>query len=232
MPVNRLTRLVLVLAVGVGAAAGCGDPPGEAARDDGAAAADTPAAERAASRAETLSIEGMPEPLSLRLFEAPDDFPVPFAAYVPDDMDPRADPSERTAHFTAEFGGARNDDAFVHLYVFQEGTPLREAVGAARGYSAGRSGIPVSRGMDPLTDDGPPPELSWAIESFRFRYQHGDQWYLGSVGVGRENQRHFMIVRHYPAEFADGFAPRADLILETWRWADGSPLRHQDATER
>lgn len=225
MPVSRLAPLSLALSVAVGAVAGCADPRSESAEGDESAPAGAPAAERAASRTETLSIEGMPEPLSLRLFQAPDDFPLPFAAYVPEDMDPRVDASERTAHFTAEFGGVRNEDAFVHLYVFAEGIPLREAVAAARGYSAGRRGIPVSRGIEAMTDDNPPPDMDWALESFRFHYQGDGPWFAGAVGVGRHDQRHYMIVRHYPVEFADGFGPRAALILETWRWADGSRLR-------
>lgn len=223
------TTLLLLL----GAVAACGERADETAgaEDSSPARIDTETGHepgtRTETRTDTISIEGMSEPLSLRLFRARDDFPLPFGAYVPEDIDPRADPAEATVHFTAEFGGVRNEDAFVHLFVFPAGTDLHEAVAVARGYTAGRTGIPVSRGID-VTEDRPPPDLGWAVESFRFRYQHDGEWYLGTVGVGQRDERHYMIVRHYPAEHADGFAPRADLILETWRWDDGSPLREAD----
>lgn len=230
---SRFTPLLLVLWLSV--TAGCGEPPGEGARpnsDEEASPSDTAATGRSTTRTDTLSIEGMREPVVLRLFRTPEDFPLPFAAYVPEDMDPRADPSGGTAHSTAEFGGARNEDAFVHLYVFPDGTPLPEAVATARGYTAGRRGIPVSGGIGSDSDDKPPPHPDWALESFPFHYQSDGPWYAGAVGVGRHGQRHFMIVRHYPVEYADGFGPRADLILETWRWADGSRLREREGSGR
>lgn len=227
--------LAIAMTVALGVTAACGEVAREPARANGegrASAMDTSATERPITRTDTVSLEGMREPMALRLFRTPENFPLPFTAYVPEDMDPRADASDGTAHFTAEFGGVRNEDAFVHLFVFPEGTPLPEAVATARGYTAGRSGIPVSRGVEPVTDDNPPPDLDWALESFRFHYQGAGPWYAGAVAVGRHDQRHFMIVRHYPVEYADGFGPRAGLVLETWRWAGGSPLRAAQGSER
>lgn len=166
----------------------------------------------------------MPEPITLDLYQAPDDYPLRFSTYVPEDMDAETDASERTAHFTAEFGGIRNDDAFVHLYVFPPDTPAQEAIALARGYKTGR-GIPVSEGIEIIADELRPPELRDALEAFRFRYQgEGGLWFSGMVGVARHQDRHYMLVQHYPVEYGDGFGPRADLIFESWEWADGSPL--------
>lgn len=204
----------------------CGEPAEETRAPHAEGEGPTPAAaapERPDARTDTIRVEGMPEPISLRLYRAPDDFPLPFTAYVPDDMAPSAGDDESTAHFTAELGGVRNDDAFLHLYVFPEATEPQHAIAAAKAYKAGR-GIPVSRGIELISDELRPPHLEWAIEAHRFRYQAGGEWFGGTVGVGRHQDRYFLLMRHYPVEYGDGFAPRADLITGTWRWADGSGL--------
>lgn len=222
MPLSRFPVAILLLLLS--AASGCSDRGGQPeTRTE--TQPETRTETQPETRTETIAIEGMQEPIALRLFRPPDDFPLDFTAYVPEDMEPQAGPGDRAVRIAAEFGGVRNERAHVHVYVYPEGTPFQEAVALARGYTAGRSGIPVGHGIEPVTDESPPPEQAWAAESFRFRYQDDGDWYTGTLGVGRESGRHVMIVRHYPIEYADGFGPRADLIIETWRWADGSRLR-------
>ena len=41
-----------------------------------------------------------------------------------------------------------------------------------------------------------------------------------SVALGRHGERWFMLTLHYPLEFSDGFVPRAQRIVDDWRWAD------------
>ena len=245
VPVNRLptrdsepprprtgpTVRTALLAFGFAAAA-CGGTGGDAANeevatedsatqhaDENGSAADV----RPATRSDTIRIEGMAEPIALRLFTAPDDFPLPFTAYAPEEMAAERS-GESTVDFIAEFGGVRNEDAFVHLYIFPEGTDRQAALAAAKAYKTGR-GIPISQGLEIIADATRPPHLRWAEEAYRFRYQSVDGWYAGTLGVGQKGERYFMILRHRPAEYGDGFAPRADLITETWRWGDGTPLQ-------
>lgn len=164
----------------------------------------------------------MAEPLRLRLFRSPDGFPLAFTAYVPEAMEPSAD--EASVHFRAAFTGAPDPDAFVHLFVFSPGTDRQTALAYAKGYKTGR-GLPVSQGLEPVAAEDPPHGTGWALNAYRFRYQSGGEWFAGTLGVGRHGDRYFLLVRHRPVEYGDGFAPRADLILETWRWADGTALR-------
>lgn len=229
MPTDRtkpiLFALITSLAVVVaGCDASMDDDPadGPGAAEDPGAAFDPP--DRPELLTDTLDIEGMPEPVELRLFEAPDGFPLPFSTYHTTDMAASADADEGTAHFVAEFGGVRNEDAFVHVYVFPPETPWQEAVATARGYEAGR-GIPAGRNVEPIAEGLDEPSLEWAIESYRYRYQSGGQWYGGTVGVGMREARPFLILRHWPVEYVEGFNPRADFVTETWRWFDGTPLR-------
>lgn len=225
-PLRSLTPGLVVLGgVLLLGLSGCGESSADRSRDvaENGAASDGPASARADSRTDTLRIEGVPEPITLRLFRADDDFPLPFTTYVPEEMAASTDESEGTAHFTAEFGGVRNEDAFIHLYVFPPDTHLEEAVALAKGYKTGR-GIPVSRGIELIADELMPPHMDWAVQGFRFRYEGEDGVYAGTIGVGRHQDRHFMLLRHYPAEYGEGFEPRADLITDTWNWADGTGL--------
>ena len=207
-----------------GSAITTGDPlPGRAG-----AATEPPGGDRPATRTDTLMLEGMPEPMALRLFRTPSDFPLPFSAYVPGDMEPEAmasgEESGRAIRFVAEFGGVRNDGAFIHLFVYPEGTDAQRALAMARAYEAA-SGIPVSQGLEPLGESEAGRRMPWADQAFVIRYQAGGTWYLGSIGVGSREGRLFHVLTHYPAEYADGFAPRSAMILETWMWADGTRLQ-------
>ncbi len=209
---------------GLSGCAGPGeDAEAQGRSEEAAAAARGDGGIRPATSTDTLEIEGMREPIELRLFEAGDDFPLPFTAYIPQDM--RAEVhGDGTLKIVAEFGGVRNENAFIHFYTFPEGTPWQEALATAKGFKAAQ-GIPVSRGLEPLQDDLPPPEgLAWAEEAYRYVYETGGQAFGGTLGVARREGRAFMIVTHRPVEYAEGFGPRAHIVMESWRWADGSAL--------
>ena len=231
MPRRTTTRSATapILALALVTAAGCGggsddadpDTPPAPAPDSTALEGPPSGAARPDSRTDTISIEGMAEPIELRLFRSPVDFPLPFTAYVPTAMRPEVE--EAGARFVAAFGGTVNTDAFVHLFVFPPGTDRQGAVDAARAYKTG-PGVPVSQGLEPMAGETRTPPMDWAIEAYRFEYQSGGDWYGGTIGVGRHGDRFFQIIRHYPLEYVDGFPPRAGLILETWLWAAGSPL--------
>lgn len=209
--------VVLLLAV-----AACGG----AAENEGAGAA-SGAGERPATRTDTLVLEGLAEPIALRLFRTPDDFPLPFSAYVPEDMAatiPDVEGEGAALRFEARFGGVPNERAFVHVFVYPPGTDPQTALATVRAFQAA-DGIPVGRGLAPLGDAEAARDMAWAEHAYTLRIQGDDEWYLGSIGIGANEGRLFHVLSHYPAEYGDGFVPRADLILETWRWADGGPLQ-------
>lgn len=219
------------LTIGLIAILACGD----GGRDPGRGAEDADprepsigvdVADRPEERMDTLLIEGMAEPILLRLFVTDDDFPLPFSAYVPADMATDAERTDSTGavHIRAEFGGVRNPDAYLHLFVHPPGTGRQEALAAAQGYVAGR-GVPVSHGIDDPGAMSGAARMPWAVRAWTFRYETGGETFVGSVGVGERRGRFYQLVRHYPAEYGDGFGPRAALVESTWRWSDGTALR-------
>lgn len=237
MPTTRRPSLTslpgLILVALVPAASGCGGDGAGAGRggdrSDGSASAaiasDTVSARRSAERQGTVRIEGMAIPL--RLFHTGDDFPLPFSAYVPSDVaagtSGRAEYGGASVHFYANSAGQRNEEAFLHLFVFPPGTIRAEALAAARSYATG-AGAPVIRGTERLLEHERAIATPWAIRAYRFRYRRGAGWFVGFIGTGEHGGRFYRLVEHYPAEHGDGFTPRAAVILSTWRWADGAPL--------
>lgn len=211
-------------------AVGCagGDPGGDT---DGGAASGQAESRRPAAITDTLMIEGSPHPLALRLFRTDDDFPLPFSAYVPEDMTRASEDDDEdgaSVRFVAEFGGVRNERALIHLFVHPEGTDPQQALAVVRAYEAA-AGVPVSRGIEPLGESETLRRTPWAEHAYVFRYQADGTWYVGTIGLGSHAGRLYHLVAHYPAEYGDGFGPRAAILLDTWRWDDGAPLQSGSA---
>lgn len=68
--------------------------------------------------------------------------------------------------------------------------------------------------------------FAWAVRQWRrARRDPRGGPILGFAGLGRHDNRWFHTLACYPGEDPDGLGPRAELILEHWRWDDGAPLR-------
>lgn len=46
--------------------------------------------------------------------------------------------------------------------------------------------------------------------------------YVVNVDLRLHNNRYYYIGRYYPAEYGDGFGPRAKTILDEWQWLDAT----------
>jgi hypothetical protein len=221
-----------------GALAACGEPePGTSPPDptpaDGAPTA-TPAPERAAAIERTLSIEGMDEPMRFRLVRAPDAFPIPFSTYVPADMDASFDAtgSGHAAHFSARFGGVRNDRARLTVHAYPAGTSLDRARTELAAYLSGLvpDDTPLARGAgyERGTPIEPASRYRWAQDETRYRMPGdgpGSSAVIGRAGVGEHDGRVFYFLIEYPEEFGDGMGPRVAAIIDEWRWgSNGAPL--------
>ena len=171
-------------------------------------------APEAARKEATLSIEGTEEPITLVRFTSPPRFPLPFYTYYPEDMVAAEVFAEDggNVRFTANFGGVLTDDALLEFYVFGELMDEDQARIRTQEVAGGRT-PPLQRTAYP-----------WAIETYRLAGQER----MGTISLGRHGDRFFYLMRTYPPEFADGFAPRAALILEEWRWKDtNTPLAQE-----
>jgi hypothetical protein len=219
-PVTGLLVAALVaLVTGCGDGAAGGRTPGDEVPE--AAAGDSPVApvaepiERAAERRIAIEIEGMREELRFLLYRSPAGFPLPFSTYIPADMIAEAvSAGEADAiRFIAAFGGVRNEGAAVHLIVHRAGAGEAEAVSVLRALAAGLG--------TELTEASAEESFDWSVRDFRSVALPGRPDAVeGTMAVGRRGDRYFSLVIHHPAEYGDGFGPRARQILREWRWED------------
>lgn len=199
--------------------AACADQPApDAGRDAAPAPVDTtapPAEARPSTKTDTLYLEGMPEPITLRLFDEP---AVPFTTYIPQgDFIPRIVSSAEGdgVRLEANFGGVHNPDAYVHFFFPAEGAGL-DSLAALRRFVA--ETMARDNGWAPR--DGAPPGCEWAAESSRFVRTSAGTTYLGHVCFAEHGGAPFFVAVQYPQEYAEGFVPRANLLLEALRWRD------------
>lgn len=212
---------------GTGAATDTTTPPAgttsPTGANTGAVPAETATASRPSSRPpaekrEQIEIEGMREEIVLRLVEPPRGFQPYFYTYAPQDMTSEQVSSDEGTgwRFNARFGGVENPEAFVLVFFYPETTTAESARSTIDG---------VLRGRTRATEAPGSRRYPWAEQEYLYRgTTRGGQPLVGSVALGRHAGRFFHVVVEYPAEFGDGFGPRAHRILSEWRWADGSAL--------
>ncbi|MBX6362600.1 MAG: hypothetical protein IRZ00_01920 [Gemmatimonadetes bacterium] len=163
----------------------------------------------------TIPMEGFEEPFTLRLYKAPDDYPLAFSTYVPPDMLVEGGDDGSIA-FVANFAGKRNPDAALRLFPDSLESDVA-AANLAREYARAH-GLRARR-------PGAPHRFTWSIAEYDFAEPRPDaEPIVGTVAVAGHDGRYFRIVLSYPEDYAEGFTPRAVRILEEWRWADGAPL--------
>jgi hypothetical protein len=65
--------------------------------------------------------------------------------------------------------------------------------------------------MEERTKDVP---YSWAKEKIIYKQPGSEDNLLVQLYIGEANGKVFYVITHYPAEYGDGFAPRANFILD------------------
>jgi hypothetical protein len=168
------------------------------------------ASQRPATRTAEIEIEGTPEPVALRLYTPPAGFPLRFTTYLPEEMEAETASSGEgdAVRFVARFGGRLEPRALVSLFVHPEGTDETAARQHADALAsgAGRSGA------------GREQRHAWSIHERQYR---GPGDVVGQVAVGRQGGRYYSISVEYPPEYGDGFAPRAQLVIDEIEWGEG-----------
>lgn len=157
-----------------------------------------------------MQIEGMAETLTVSLLEPPDPFPLDFSTYVPDDMQVETVCSGEgdALRITAAFGGQPNEQALFTIFAFPERVDVEEALKVAEQTAQTLGGTSVEDRR-----------YAWTIAEYQLQGERS-----GFLALGEHGGSPFYLLATYPPEFGDGMAPRIELILREWRWADGQPL--------
>ncbi|MEM0964076.1 MAG: hypothetical protein AAGK21_16225 [Bacteroidota bacterium] len=151
-----------------------------------------------------IVVEGFDDEIDVRLFETIA-FPIDFSTYVPADWRTHtvATPGGQAVQFEVTV------DALMDVFVPTDPSELDGFMEAQAQVQGQTRTIPAS-------------ELpSWAREGYTFIT---DDNVIGAAYVGEYAGTPFVLGERFPAEFGDGFAPRAQLIRDQWRWSDGTPL--------
>jgi len=188
--------------------------PAAAASAVSAAASASPAA-RPPTLPATLRLEGVDEPVLLRRVDGALG-PLRYGTYAVPDLRP-VQPRAGAVRFVARFGGVPQPLAFLELALLPPGLDAAQA----EALLARQAPAP----LQPLADDDPT-RWPWALAQGRYAYRaRSGAQVLGSQALLRRGDRFVRVTLQHPAEYADGFPPRAALVLAHWRWAsDGAGL--------
>jgi hypothetical protein len=163
-----------------------------------------------------------PDSLVVHPYRSPPAFPLAFHTAVPGGFRAEVDLEGPGAavRFAWTVQGERRDSAFVYVRVMDEATTegaAREIVRTA----AERLRLPGDRSeLQPRQAHG------WAVVEYPIA--SAGTWgerVQGWVALGLREGRWFYVIVQAPVDAWPRFAPRAELILEEWRWAgaDGGP---------
>ena len=169
-----------------------------------------PNTQQSRTKTDVISVEGEETEISLKLYDAASEV---FTTYFPEnDFVAEAGGSgEGTgARFYFSAGGAKNEAVYVTMFFPAQATSLQQIkklVTQQSGLLQGNQWQVVNQ-----TEEVP---YSWAKEKITFYEQRtASEPIGGEVYIGESDGKAFYVITHYPAEYAEGFSPRADLILK------------------
>jgi hypothetical protein len=163
---------------------------------------------------DTILIEGTRQPVKLMPYSEPN---YGIKTFIPErDFLPETSASGEgmAVKFIANFGGRKNENAYVNVF-FPAGNPgldqLRDMTIGPRGLLA------MNKWRLMKSFKKPDVPYGWAQEYYTFQHKDGSNYSSGSVLIGESKGRTVQVAIHYPAEYADGFMPRANILLKNLR---------------
>ncbi|HEY9670315.1 MAG TPA: hypothetical protein V6D11_02645 [Waterburya sp.] len=171
-------------------------------------AQNTTNSEKPSTKTDTISIEGEKTQVTLKLYDRANGV---FTTYYPEKdfiAQSRTLGEGTGTQFIYNVDGRQNQNVFVALFFPTKATTLEQLkqVAQQRGLIQPDQWKVVTR-----TTEVP---YSWAKEKIVYQKRGSAQNLGGEVYVGEANGKAFYVVTHYPAEYGDGFGPRANLILK------------------
>jgi hypothetical protein len=146
-----------------------------------------------------ILIEGTEEQMVLYLHKAK---PLGFYTYVPRDMVARSDAKTFTVH--SRFQGKVNHNVKIQLIKMNHSSVGQAAEELKRKLKA--DGFSLST----------PPNRRFGFA--KQEYWIGKSGLVGRAAVFEYNDQPYAIYYHYPPEYADGFEPRLEIILDELVW--------------
>lgn len=164
---------------------------------------------RSVRKTVTISVEGEKTQIPVKLYQ----YPSPkFSTYFPEKdfiVDSSASGEGAGIRFYANFGGKKNENAYIHFFFPANANNLAQV--RTRVY--GKRGLLASNNWQSINKTSKVP-YSWVTEKISFKQRKNNQNIIGNVYIGQYQGKAFYVITHYPAEYGDGFAPRENIILQ------------------
>lgn len=157
----------------------------------------------------TIQVEGTTVDLSLNRVEDPQ---LPFTTYVPASdfvTDIITGSKTPSVAFYSNLGGQVNEAAQVRIVMMERSKKLADLQEAI----LGKEGLLAQQKWQ-IADRTEVVTYPWAVEQIRFRSTIANQSTVGQIFLGEHEGQPFYVVIRYPIEYAEGFEPRAMVILD------------------
>jgi hypothetical protein len=161
------------------------------------------------TKTDTISIEGEKSEVTLKLY---DELSQIFTTYFPKDdfvAESASSGADTGSIFYYNVDGNKNKDVYVSISfpTWANNAEQLERLLTAKGGLVQKN----QWQMENRTKDVP---YSWAKEKILYKQPGSEQNILAALYIGEANGKVFYVITRYPAEYGDGFAPRADFILK------------------
>lgn len=169
----------------------------------------TQASTRPSTKTDTINIEGEESEVTLKLY---DELSQVFTTYFPKDdfvAESASSGADTGNIFYYNVDGNKNRDVYVSIS-FPTGANNAEQL---ERLLTAKGGLVQKNQwqMEERTKDVP---YSWAKEKIIYKQPGSEDNLLVQLYMGEANGKVFYVITHYPAEYGDGFAPRANFILD------------------
>ena len=169
-----------------------------------------PNSQQSRTKTDVISVEGEETEISLKLYDAASEV---FTTYFPENdfVAESGSSGEGTgARFYFSAGGAKNEAVYIAMFFPAQATSLEQI----KKLVMQQGGLLQSNQWQVVNQTQEVP-YSWAKEKITFYEQRtASEPIGGEVYIGESDGKAFYVITHYPAEYAEGFGPRADLILK------------------
>lgn len=165
--------------------------------------------QKPSTKTDTISVEGEKSEVTLKLY---DELTQVFTTYFPKDdfvAETASSGADAGSIFYYNVDGNKNKDVYVSISfpTWANNAEQLERLLTAKGGLVQKN----QWQMENRTKDVP---YSWAKEKILYKQPGSSQNILAELYIGEMNGKVFYVITHFPAEYGDGFAPRADFILK------------------
>ena len=111
--------------------------------------------------------------------------------------------------FFSKLEGKKYEDAYVHIFL-----PNNPSTVEAMKKSVTRERGLMETNQWQVKHQTQAVSLNWAKERIDFEQIKGNQAMMGTVYIGESQGKAFRVTEYFPADYGDGFAPRASILLK------------------